>query len=105
MKKVILFGYLFWAVLVALFIITFPDGINSLGWAIYGGGFLLGYFLLITTITLIYYSTKYKAIKIISLILGFVFCSAVFWFSTGEDTIENYKNGIYATKMPDKYMY
>ena len=38
MKKVILFGYLFWAVLVALFIITFPDGINSLGWAIYVGG-------------------------------------------------------------------
>ena len=105
MKKIILFGYLFWAALVALFIITFPDGINSLGWAIYGGGFLLGYFLLITTITLIYYSTKYKTVKIFSLILGFVFCSAVFWFSTGEDTIENYKNGIYATKMPDKYMY
>ena len=38
MKKVILFGYLFWAVLVALFIITLP-GINSLGWVIYGGGF------------------------------------------------------------------
>ena len=76
MKKVILFGYLFWAILVALFIITFPDGINSLGWAIYGGGFLLGYFLLITTITLIYYSTKYKTVKIFSLILGVVFCSA-----------------------------
>lgn len=105
MKKVILFGYLFWAVLVALFIITLPEGINSLGWAIYGGGFLLGFFLLITTITLIYYSTKYKTVKIISLILGFVFCSAVFWFYIGEDTIENYKNGIYATKMPDKYMY
>ena len=105
MKKFILFGFLFWAILVLLFIFTMPDSINSLGWAMYGSGFLSVFLLLLITITLIYYSFKYRIVKIISIILGIGFVSTIFLFFRGVDITENYKNGIYAIKMPDKYKY
>ena len=105
MKKFILFGFLFWAILVLLFIFTMPDSINSLEWAMYGSGFLSVFLLLLITITLIYYSFKYRIVKIISIILGIGFVSTIFLFFRGVDITENYKNGIYAIKMPDKYKY
>ncbi|WP_454938010.1 hypothetical protein [Capnocytophaga gingivalis] len=82
-----------------------PDSINSLGWAMYGSGFLSVFLLLLVTITLIYYSFKYRIVKIISIILGIGFVSTIFLFFRGADITENYKNGIYAIKMPHKYKY
>ena len=105
MKKVILFGFLLWAILVALFIFTFPDSINSMGWAFYGGGFLAGFLLLLIAITLIYLSGKSKIIKYISIILGIAFISTIFWFFIGEDIVENYKNRVFAIRIPEKYQY
>ena len=103
MKKVILFGYLLWVILVALFIFTFPDGINSMGWAFYEGSFLAGFLLLLIAITLIYLNEKSKIIKYISIILGIAFISTIFWFFIGEDIIENYKNRVFAIRIPEKY--
>ena len=106
MKMFLLIGFVVLLILVILFIVTFPkNSINSMGWAFYGGGFLLICILLYIAMMLIYLSGKCVIIKYIRILIGIAFVSGVFWLFKGETIIENLKNGIFSINVPKKYAF